>query len=149
MRFKFPLQKVLEHRKIVENLAQKDFQEAVTKFNEQQALLDKMNNDVHEAHARTGVLAQAGGTQGPALTQIHEFLKGQKIRIAAQVQKVQEAEKLVEAKREILRQAALDYKIMEKMRENKFEAYKAERLTQDQKDMDEQAILRFKGVKES
>ncbi|MNL89392.1 hypothetical protein D3C87_2196800 [compost metagenome] len=55
-----------------------------------------------------------------------------------------EAEKLVEARREILRQAAVDYKIMEKMRENKFEEYKAERLAQDQKDMDEQSILRFK-----
>jgi flagellar FliJ protein len=149
MKFKFPLQKVLEHRKLKENLAQKDFQDVVGVLNEQQAILDKMNQDVLEAQARTGSLIQAGGAQGPALSQIHEFLKGQKIRIAYQVQRIQEVEKLVEAKREILRQAALDYKIMEKMRENKFEEYKAGRIAQDQKEMDEQAILRFKSVKES
>ncbi len=148
MKFKFPLQKVLEHRKIKENLAQKDFQEVVMQLNEQQALLDKMYQDVQGAHNRAGELSQMGGAQGPALSQIHEYLKGQKIRIAYQVVKVQEIEKLVEAKRELLRQAALEYKIMEKMRENKFEAYKAERISQDQKEMDEQAILRFK-VKES
>lgn len=148
MRFKFPLQKVLEHRKLKENLAQKDFQEVVMELNEQQALLDKMYQDVQDAHNRTGDLTKIGGAQGPALSQINEYLKGQKIRIAYQVVKVQEVEKLVEAKRELLRQAALDYKIMDKMRENKFEAYKAERISQDQKEMDEQAILRFK-VKES
>lgn len=143
------MQKVLEHRKVVENLAQKDFQDAVAVLNEFQAKLDTMRQDVLEAQARAGSLIQAGGTQGPALTQIHEFLKGQKIRIQDQEHKVQEIEKIVEYKREILRQAALDYKIMEKVRENKFEEYKAERKIQDQKEMDEQAILRFKGMKES
>ena len=139
----------MDHRKVKESLAQKDFQDAVNILNEQQAILDKMNRDVQEAHARAGTLAQMGGAQGPALSQINDFLNGQKLRIAHQVQKVQQVEKLVEAKRELLRQAALDYKIMEKMRENKFEEYKAERIYQDQKEMDEQAILRFKAVKES
>lgn len=139
----------MDHRKVKESLAQKDFQDAVNILNEQQAILDKMNRDVQEAHARAGTLAQMGGAQGPALSQINDFLNGQKLRIAHQVQKVQQVEKLVEAKRELLRQAALDYKIMEKMRENKFEEYKAERISQDQKEMDEQAILRFKAVKES
>ncbi len=144
MRFKFPLQKVLEHRKVVEDLAQKDFQDAVAVLNEFQAKLDKMNQEILEAQARAGSLVQAGGAQGPALSQIHEFLKGQKIRILQQEQKIQEIEKIVEYKREILRQAALEYKIMEKVRENKFEDYKAERKIQDQKEMDEQSILRFK-----
>ncbi|UXR64262.1 flagellar export protein FliJ [Bdellovibrio bacteriovorus] len=149
MKFKFPLQKVLEHRKIKENLAQKDFQEVVTLLNEEQARLDAMLGQVQSAHSQAGSLSQQGGAQGPALSQIHEFLKGQDIRIQRQRQKVQEIEKLVESKREILRQAALEYKIMEKMRENKFEEYRAERLSNDQKEMDEQSILRFKAVKES
>lgn len=149
MKFKFPLQKVLEHRKIKENLAQKDFQEVVTLLNEEQGRLDAMLGQVQNAHQQAGSLSQAGGAQGPALSQIHEFLKGQEVRIQRQRQKVQEIEKLVESKREILRQAALEYKIMEKMRENKFEEYRAERLSNDQKEMDEQSILRFKAVKES
>ena len=46
MKFKFPLQKVLEHRKLKENLAQKDFQDVVVILNEQQAVLEKMHQDV-------------------------------------------------------------------------------------------------------
>ena len=149
MKFKFPLQKVLEHRKIKENLAQKDFQEAVNLYQEELERLNQMGSQVQNAHAQVGALSNQGGAQGPALSQIHEFLQGQQIRIQRQMQKVQEFEKLVEAKREILRQAALEYKIMEKMRENKFEEYRAERLSNDQKEMDEQSILRFKAVEES
>ncbi|UOF00864.1 flagellar export protein FliJ [Bdellovibrio reynosensis] len=148
MKFQFPLQKVLEHRKIKENLAQKDFQEAMTLMNQETDKLDQMEQQKTNAHEQAGLLSQQGGAQGPALSQIHEFLKGQEIRIHRQKQKIQEIEKLVEAKREILRQAAQEYKIMDKMRENKFQEYRLERLAQDQKDMDEQSILRFKSVKE-
>ena len=149
MKFKFPLQKVLEHRKLRENLVKKDFQEAQSRLNEQVEILNKMNQDVANAYDQIGKLTKMGGAQGPALEQIHEFLKGQRRRIHTQEQKVQEFEKLVEAKREILRQAAQEYKIMEKMRENKFEDYRQERLAQEQKENDEQSILRFKAVKES
>jgi flagellar FliJ protein len=149
MKFKFPLQKVLEHRKIRESLVQKDFQDAMGALNEETSRLEQMLEKVREAHAHAGAFSAQGGAQGPALTQIHEFLKGQEVRIQRQKQKIQELEKLVEAKREILRQAAQEYKIMEKMREKKFEDYKLERNAQDQKDMDEQSILRFKAVKES
>lgn len=149
MKFKFSLQKVLEHRKIVEDLAQKSFQDVVTQYNEQVALLEQMIHAKSTAHQSIGTLSLKGGAQGPALTQIHEFLKGQDIRIQRQRQNVQAAEKLVEEKREVLRQAALEYKIMERMREKKFEEYKQDRLAREQKEMDEQNILRFKAVEES
>lgn len=148
MKFKFPLQKVLEHRKILEGMAQKDFQEAVALLNEAQNKYQKMADDMHAAQVRVAALIQDGRGPGPALGQIDEFLRGQKVLLARQGQKIQEIEKLVEAKREILRQSALDYKIIDKMRENKLEAFKHEQGVQEQKDMDEQSILRFK-TKES
>jgi flagellar FliJ protein len=149
MKFQFPLQKVLEHRKIIENLAQKEFQDVLAQLTAEQARLGQMEKDMHDAHIRAGILSSEGGHQGPALGQIHDFVRGQRILITKQQFKIAEVEKLVEAKRDILRQAALDYKIIEKMRENKFEEYKQGRLIQDQKDMDEQAILRFKVTKDS
>lgn len=148
MRFKFPLQKVMEHRKVKEDLAQRDFQEVVAILSEQVQKLQKMEQDEHAAHIRAGALSAEGGYQGPALSQIHEFLRGQKVRIAQQKVYVTEAEKLVEARREILKQAVQDHKIIEKMRENKFEEYRSKRLSDDQKEMDEQSILRFKGTKD-
>jgi flagellar FliJ protein len=148
MKFKFPLQKVLEHRKIVENLVQKDFQEAVDAFTQEKNKLEQMFRQKTLAHESASVLVKQGGSQGPALTQVHEFLRGHEVLIKKQELKVQEAEKLVEAKREILKQAAQDYKIIEKMRENQFEEYRQKRLSDDQKEMDEQSILRFKSTKE-
>jgi flagellar FliJ protein len=148
MKFKFPLQKVLEHRKIQENLKQKDFQEAVMYLTQEENRLQTMVRQKTLAHESAGSLVKQGGSQGPALTQVHEFLKGQEVLIAKQQHKVQEAEKLVEAKREILKQAAQEYKIIEKMRENQFEEYRQKRLSDDQKEMDEQSILRFKSTKE-
>lgn len=144
MKFKFPLQKVLEHRKLTENLKQKDFQEAVMYLNQENSKLNSMIQQKTLAHESAGTLVKQGGSQGPALTQVHEFLKGQEVLIEKQKIKVQEAEKLVEARREILKQAAQEYKIIEKMRENQFEEYRQKRLQDDQKEMDEQSILRFK-----
>ena len=148
MKFKFPLQKVLEHRKIQENLVQKVFQEAVMALNDEMAKLNSLIQQKTLAHESAGALVKQGGPQGPALTQVHEFLRGQEVLIEKQRLKVQEAEKLVEAKREILKQAAQEYKIIEKMRENQFEEYRQKRLKDDQKEMDEQSILRFKAVKD-
>ncbi len=147
MKFKFSMQKVLETRKLRESLQQREFQEAVQFLNQENEQLQKMIDRVAQAHQRAGLLSQTGGHQGPALTQIHDFLKGQEILIHRQQQKIQETQKLVEAKRELLRQASIDYKIIDKMRERKFEEYRRESLIEDQKESDEQSILRHK-VKE-
>ena len=117
-------------------------------LNEQQSKLQKMTDTLSQSHTQADQFVHQGGAQGAALSQIFEFQRGQAVLIQKQHMVVQQAEKLVEDKREILRQAALDYKIMEKMRENKFEEYRQKRLAEDQKQMDEQAILRFK-AKES
>ena len=144
MKFKFPLESVVKHRKIKEDLAQKDFLEAQAQLNQEIDKLEKMLEQMHEAHVRAGQLEQLGGAQGPALSQIHEFKKGQVLRIERQKVRVQEVEKWVEGKREILRQAAIEYKIIDKLKEKKFEEYKHERTIKDQREADEQSILRFK-----
>lgn len=142
MKFKFPLQSVVRHRQIKEDLAERDFMEAQAALNAEISKLEKMQQDRHDAYIRMGALQQLGGAQGPALAQISEFKKGQDIRIGRQQMKVQEAQNLVEEKREILRQAALEYKIIDKLRDKKFEEYKADRLRAEQKEMDEQSVLR-------
>lgn len=144
MKFKFPLQKVLDHRKVKEDLAQKDFQEALLVLNGLKNKLQEMEDAIHDAHLRMGALQKQGGTQGPALMQIHEFIKSQKILIQRQQMMLQNQEKVIEEKRELLRQAAIETKIIAKFKEKKFEEYKSERESEEQKEMDEQSILRFK-----
>ena len=132
----------------MESLAQKDFQEAVALLNFESNQLQKLTEQKTAAHERAAHLVVQGGAQGPALMQIHEFLKGQVVYIHNQQKKISELEKLVEAKREILRQAAQEYKIIEKVREKKREEFLHEQGIRDQQEMDEQSILRFKPVKD-
>ncbi|MFP5520362.1 MAG: flagellar export protein FliJ, partial [Bdellovibrionia bacterium] len=79
----------------------------------------------------------------PSLGQIHEFKKLQEIRIQRQLEKIQSLQKIVEDKREILRQAALEYKIMDKYREKKRTEFVTEANKKEQLEIDEMAVLRF------
>ena len=121
MKFKFPLQKVLDHRKVKEDLAQKDFQEALMVLNDIKAKLTELENATHEAHLRVGILQKQGGAQGPALSQINDFLRNQKILIQMQQVKIFNQEKVVEEKRILLTQAAVETKIISKFKEKKFD----------------------------
>lgn len=144
MKFKFPLQKVLDHRQMKENMAQKDFQEALMVLNELNAKLAELEGALHEAHLRAGSLQSQGGAQGPALSQINEFQNYQKILIQRQKEKVLQQEKGVEEKRSLLRQAVVETKIISRFKEKKFEEYKHEVAVSEQREMEEQSILRFK-----
>lgn len=144
MKFKFPLQKVLDHRKTKENLAQKDFQMAINDLLELEEQLRKMEEAVHVSHQRAGSLQNQGGAQGPALAQINEFQRGQKVLIERQQKKIEAQQKVVGEKRELLKHAAVETKIISKFKEKKFEEYRETREKEEQKEMDEQSILRYK-----
>lgn len=144
MKFKFPLQKVLDHRKTIENLAQKDFQLAMNDLVELEDQHRRMEEALHGSHQRAGSLQNQGGAQGPALAQINEFQRGQKVLIQRQQAKIVEQQKVVEEKRELLKQAAVETKIISKFKEKKLTEFQEAQEKEEQKQMDEQSILRFK-----
>lgn len=144
MKFRFPLQKVLDHRKTIENLAQKEFQEAQAELVRREEELHAMIAQLHEARLEAGrVQESARGAAPERLKQIHEFTVLQDVRIERQKTKVKEAENLVEEKREILRQKVVDFKIMERLKERRREEYVRERKLEEQKETDEINVLRF------
>lgn len=144
MKFKFSLQKVLEHRKILENLAQRAFEEAQSEQIRQQEILMDMINGQHEARQEAGRVQQNSVDSGPErLKQIHQFTVLQDVRIERQRAKVAEAGNLVEEKREILRQKAIDSKIMERLREKKRDEFLLEQKQIEQKEVDEINVLRY------
>lgn len=147
MKFNFRFESVLKHRKVLEDLAQREFQEVNSRLqNEIQKL-----HEMHEASSKAQSVAfqrqSAGGQAGPALSQVNEFLKGQDIRIERQRLKVQEIEKQVEEMREILRQKAIDYKIIESLKEKKKEDFKKEAAKKEQKVTDDIASMRTRTKK--
>lgn len=143
MKFKFPLQKVMQHRKVLEDLAQKDFEEAVSELNAQKEKLAEMEKSVSDARAAAFRLQSEGGKASPGLVQTDEFIKGQDIRMERQKERIRECESLVENLREILRQKAIDYKIIEELREKRFKEFKIERSKLEQKRTDDLNLMRF------
>jgi flagellar FliJ protein len=146
VKFKFPLQKVLEHRKIKEDLVQKDFQDVLNDLNKMIQRLDEMEALMKQAHVQAYEMQMEGGTQGAALSQINDFLRNHKVLVGDQKQRIIQQEQLVEQKRELLREAAVETKIISKFKEKKFEEFRKQVEDEDQKEMDEQSILRFKSV---
>lgn len=143
MKFKFGLEKVLGHRKVKEDIAKKEYQEVVHLVYQEQDKLNLMNEQKTNARSEASKKINEGGSQGQQILQIYEFIKGQDLRIERQTTKVKELEKLVELKQEILRRAAMDVKIMEKLKEKKKNEYIHEMNSREQKEVDELNVLRF------
>jgi len=148
-KFKFPLEKVLQHRKVLEDLAQADFQVALASLNNEIDKLGKMDEAVIQAREAAFSKQEAGGRASAGLTQVHEFLKGQDIRRERQKEKIKECESLVEKLREILREKAIDYKIMEELKERKKTEWKVHQRKEEQKQADDITIMRYRREEET
>lgn len=145
MKFKFGLEKVLNHRKILEDLAQRDYQEVLSVLNQKKKELEKMVLRILDARVEIHQLeVQSGFDMIERVKQIQEFIKLQDIRIERQHVSVQEAEKLVEARQEILRQKAMDKKILERLKVKKKTDHQTEERRLAQKETDEMVSMRFK-----
>ncbi|MFN7825251.1 MAG: flagellar export protein FliJ [Pseudobdellovibrionaceae bacterium] len=142
-KFKFPLEKVMQHRKVIENLAQAEFQEAQSQLNLLQNELSQMRQQVTQAHLHSFETATGGRPDLSAgLNQVNQYLKGQDIRIENQLNKIKEQETVVENLREILRNAAVDHKIVESLRDKEKQGFKNEYKKYSQKNVDDLTLMR-------
>ncbi len=144
MKFRFPLEKVMQHRKILEDLAQREFQEAQAELNAQMQKLQDMQQAVTDARDQAFRRQSEGGKTSPALIQVDDFIKGQDIRMERQKDRIKECESLVEKLREILRQKAIDYKIIVELKEKQFQEFKVEKQKREQKIADDMNLMRFR-----
>ena len=149
MKFKFGLEKVLNHRKILEDLAQRDYQEVLSVLNQKKSELEKMVLRILDARVEIHQLeVQSGFDMIERVKQIQEFIKLQDIRIERQHLSVQESEKLVEARQEILRQKAMDKKILERLKVKKKTDHQSVERRLEQKENDEMVSMRFQSIEE-
>jgi len=149
VKFKFGLEKVLNHRKILEDLAQRDYQEVLSVLNQKKSELEKMVLRILDARVEIHQLeVQSGFDMIERVKQIQEFIKLQDIRIERQHLSVQESEKLVEARQEILRQKAMDKKILERLKVKKKTDHQSVERRLEQKENDEMVSMRFQSIEE-
>lgn len=143
MKFKFTLEKVLKQRTIQVELAQKDFLEAQSVQNQAIQQLNEMQQAIKDAIEQRLQLVQTSHSWSLTVDQINQFLLGQDLRIKNQNQRLLQIEKLVEDKREILRKALVEAKIIEKLKEKKFEEFVNSERVKEQNEIDELTVLRF------
>ncbi len=144
MKFKFNLQKVLDHRQTLVDLAQKEFSEAMQILTKAKNELRALDQQEFDARMQTRDWLDSGDpSTALRLQQIHQFLILQALRIEIKKKEIQKLEKGVEEKREILREKAIDHKILERLKEKRKTQFEFERNKKEQKDIDEVNVLRF------
>ena len=119
MKFKFKLDKVLNHRKNLEDVAQRDFQEAQANLNFEIQKLSQMQEAVRMARLEAFKFQSDGGKSSSHLNQVHDYMVGQDLRMERKKKKIKENENLVENLREILRAKAIDCKIITELKRSK------------------------------
>ena len=149
MKFNFRMQKVLEHRKVQEDLAKADYQVALAKLNSEIEFLQSLFDQKKKARVKSFELELssevASSLKNGILSDSSQFQRLQDVRIASQKSVIAEMEKEVESKREILKTKAIEYKIIEKVREKKKQQFVEDTNKAEQKENDEISILRFSG----
>ncbi len=146
MKFKFSLEKVLKHRTILVDLAKKDFLEAQAYQNAEITRLEQMQELKQSTLQSRSQQIQSSQAWTNSVDQINQFLTGHDLRIKQQNLRLIEIEKLVESRREILRQALIEVKIMEKLKEKKKVEFLSEEAKKDQAELDELSVLRFSRI---
>ncbi len=138
-RFEFSLQKVLDYRQRREEQAISAFAEAQAKLMHEQAVLRKLLIDREECLRRS---PRHQHLEVEMLGVEQTYLSALEGRIEAQRERVAEAEKVLEEKRQALMQAQRERKALERLREKHHEQWRQEMLRIEQKALDDLATAR-------
>lgn len=143
MKFKFSLEKVLKHRQINMDLARKDYLEALEFWNEEKEKYVQMQEARDQAFVQRAEAVQSGAGWKSHVESINLFIQGQDFRIAQQNERLLKIEKVVESRREILKDKLIEVKIMERLKEKKKADYIEHILETESKELDEISTIRF------
>lgn len=142
MKFKFPFEAVMKERRIRRDQAERDYRASQAKVDEQKGILGSMKGSLGEALDGVQQVRSGGGKLGSALKSYQEFIEGQKIRIQRQIKTIKGLEEIADEKRNILVEVAKDLKILEKLKEKKYNQFKVEMRKKEMKFIDEISITR-------
>ncbi len=145
MKFRFAFESLLEHRKLEEEIARRDFNEAHNILDQQKALYKKLYTRLHEVESEVSQRqASKDGVSISNLLELDDFMAGQKVKIARQREVVINHTSIMEGKQEILIAAAKERKILEKLKEKKKAEHKKLMAKKDAKLNDEIVVTRFR-----
>jgi flagellar FliJ protein len=144
MKFRFALDRVLKHRKTVEDLAQRDFQLALAELHAEEDCLLFLENEKRKYYQISFEKQSQGGIQSSILGQISDFIRGQDKRIEFQKEKIKTCSAKVEELRQILLEKAKEYKIIKELKEKKRQSFVREKKQKEASLLDDQNTMRFR-----
>lgn len=142
-RFEFSLQKVLDYRQRREEQALRAFAEAQAQLAQERAVLESL---LHEREACLRRSQRRHRLMMSMLTVEQTYLSALEERIVVQRERVTQAERLLEERRQALLEAQRERKALERLREKQYEQWRQEMLRVEQKALDELATMRAASV---
>ncbi len=142
MKFEFSFEKILNHRRGLEDIARRDWLVANGKLNQAMKELDALFAQIEDSRLRASKIERGGGPLAPQLAMTDQFINGQKIRVEKKRLEVRELMGEAERLHEILVEAAREKKVLEKLRERRFADYKLLRKKMELKAADELTVTR-------
>ncbi len=173
MKFVFAFEKLLQHKRNVEDATRRDVNVAAEKLDGVEKELQAMYSAIDASRKRADDCAKipspGSGSRSKlsspgsrnthdsksnllkpmlispltALVQIDEFISGQGVRIALQKKRVREYKAIVEEAQELLLEAAKERKIYEKLREQRLAEFKDSEKKRELKRVDDMVSTRF------
>ncbi len=145
MSFHFGLEKLMNHRKNLQDEASKNYLNSQAEYQKQNQILHQYYMDIETARKNGFEIQLSGGkNSAESLCQINDYIKGTEFKIEQQRQVVRRCLEKVEEMQELLREASIEYKIMEKLKEKKKEEFKEVEKKKEIKELDEMVTSRIK-----
>lgn len=143
MKFRFSLEKLLEHLERQEKEAERSYLLARNHVDDANAELTELHAAVDRARRRASDLRNSGGECAASLQETDFFIAGQEVRIARQKVKIRELVSVMEEKHASLVEAAREKKKVARLREKMQERHKDLLKRKEAKDLDEIVTVRF------
>lgn len=143
MKFKFSYEKLLEHRKRIEEIAHRDYLAAAKLVHEAEDNLKLQYDLIDQARKSNHDFELHGQAKSPSLVLNSEFIIGQKTRIQTLKEKIRELMRDAEDKQQVFLEAAKEYKILLKLREKQLIAFHEKRKKHEAKTLDELVVTRY------
>jgi flagellar export protein FliJ len=147
MKFKFRLETLMRHRKVLQDEAQRDYLIAQKNVQDQMARIKEMYSELDSARLRAEQIQLQGGNCSAELMHIDDYIQGQKTRIHLARQKARELMQIAEEKHEVLTEKSKDHKMLEKLKEQKKLEFKKMKNKMAQAEVDDMAIMRYDAEK--
>lgn len=142
MKFQFRLNHVLKHRRTLEDEALREYRLAQREAQKILNEIEQMYASIDNSQKQIETLQRVDAAAIPKVQSHNDFLQGLRKKIEMKKVDLREKQQIAEDKQEVLREAARNVKILEKLEEKQAqEFYKSLKVKED-KEMNDMIVMR-------